>query len=227
MIRKESIAVINDSLSQPPLSDVVLSAVAAHVESHLRSVLKTAEKFSRHSFQSQLLPDHLNSALRVMGQPPVYGHAQGVLGPGGGGGTGGEAVWKDAGGGVYYAEDEMLDFASVLSASLPPPPAAASLSVHWLAVEGVQPAVPQNPKAAQHDASSHSATHTPADSSRHAHVVLTVASAVSVLCSTACGDEADRRAAAAANCRLSCSRRAASDRRQHSKDCSASTSTIA
>ena len=137
MIRKESVAVINESVSASPLSDRVLSTVTSHVNSHLRNLLLTASKFSRHSLRPSLLPDDIDAALRLLGQPPVYGYrGAGLRGEG--------AVWKAAGDDVYYVEDEVVDFTAVLSRPLPPPPVDCSVSVHWMAIEGVAPALPHN-----------------------------------------------------------------------------------
>ena len=38
-----------------------------------------------------------------------------------------------------------VDFGDVISAALPACPRDISLQLHWLAIEGVQPAIPQNP----------------------------------------------------------------------------------
>ncbi len=39
----------------------------------------------------------------------------------------------------------MVDFNKLLQTPLPPVPRDVTFSVHWLAIEGVQPAIPQNP----------------------------------------------------------------------------------
>ena len=46
---------------------------------------------------------------------------------------------------VWVGQEPPLDLADVAQAPLPPAPLAPSLSLHWLAVEGTQPNVPQNP----------------------------------------------------------------------------------
>ncbi|KAG5461803.1 MAG: hypothetical protein BJ554DRAFT_5950 [Olpidium bornovanus] len=46
---------------------------------------------------------------------------------------------------LFYLEDEELDFDAILSAPLPAIPLDVTWTAHWLAVEGVQPAIPQNP----------------------------------------------------------------------------------
>lgn len=46
---------------------------------------------------------------------------------------------------VWVPLEPPLDLADVAQAALPAAPLAPSLALHWLAVEGAQPAVPQNP----------------------------------------------------------------------------------
>lgn len=47
--------------------------------------------------------------------------------------------------GLFEVKDPDVDLEDVAAAALPRVPPQPSLSVHWLAVEGVQPRVPQNP----------------------------------------------------------------------------------
>ncbi|KAJ1507598.1 hypothetical protein HMI56_007704 [Coelomomyces lativittatus] len=55
------------------------------------------------------------------------------------------AIFKKADPHVFYLDDEELDFDKVLSAPLPKLPLDVCLTAHWLAIEGVQPSIPQNP----------------------------------------------------------------------------------
>ena len=137
MIRKESIAVINETVSVHPLPDAALSAVSAHVNGHLRQLLSTAAKFARHSFHLALQPEDVQAALRTLGQPTVYGYRAASL-------AGTPTVWRAAGDDVFYVDDEVVDFTAVLAQPLPPPPLDVTVSVHWLAIEGVQPSIPPN-----------------------------------------------------------------------------------
>ena len=142
MIRKESIAVINDSLSHAPLPDAALTGVSHYVEQQLRSLLTVADTYARHTYQPHLLPEHIQSALRSRNQPPVYGYRQQSL-------HRTTPTFINAGDDVFYQPDELLDFSTVLTATLPPAPVDVGLTLHWLAVEGVQPNIPQNPQAEQ------------------------------------------------------------------------------
>lgn len=46
---------------------------------------------------------------------------------------------------VYFTQDDELDFDTILSKPLPKIPLDVTFTAHWLAIEGVQPAIPQNP----------------------------------------------------------------------------------
>lgn len=46
---------------------------------------------------------------------------------------------------LFYIEDRELEFNEIINAPLPKCPRDTTLSSHWLAIEGVQPAIPQNP----------------------------------------------------------------------------------
>ncbi|XP_048498471.1 transcription initiation factor TFIID subunit 6 isoform X2 [Beta vulgaris subsp. vulgaris] len=55
--------------------------------------------------------------------------------------------FKRAGGNkdLFYVNDHGLDLKDVTEAPMPRAPLDTSVSVHWLAIEGVQPAIPENP----------------------------------------------------------------------------------
>ena len=46
---------------------------------------------------------------------------------------------------IYYTPEEELDFEKILNTPLPKVPLKPSFSAHWLAIEGVQPKIPENP----------------------------------------------------------------------------------
>jgi len=52
-------------------------------------------------------------------------------------------------GDVYTQSDKELPIEAVLNMELPPCPYESSLACHWLAVEGVQPSIPENPLPSQ------------------------------------------------------------------------------
>ena len=86
----------------------------------------------------------IDQALRVLNIEPLYGHSP--YNP---------PTFKRAlpfplattAGTVYYVEDEEIDFDRVLKEEKIPLPKPTNWAAHWLAVEGVQPLIPENPPA--------------------------------------------------------------------------------
>ena len=46
---------------------------------------------------------------------------------------------------IYYIEDQEIDLDELLNTPLPPVPLETTYTAHWLAIEGVQPLIVQNP----------------------------------------------------------------------------------
>jgi transcription initiation factor TFIID subunit 6 len=86
----------------------------------------------------------MDQALRVLNIEPLYGHSS--FNP---------PTFKRAlpfpqmpsAGPVYFVEDEDIDFDRVLREEKIVLPKGVSWTAHWLAVEGVQPLIPENPPA--------------------------------------------------------------------------------
>ena len=51
---------------------------------------------------------------------------------------------------LFYTYDEELDVNKLLSEPLPPPSIAINVVPHWLAIDGVQPLIPENPSLDSH-----------------------------------------------------------------------------
>jgi transcription initiation factor TFIID subunit 6 len=130
----ESVGIVN-------LSNEVTENLARDVEYRIAQVLEEALKFMRHSRRTLLTTQDVAQALRVLDVEPLYGYettrplrfGEASLGPGQP---------------LFYVEDEEVDFEKLINAPLPKVPREISFTAHWLAVEGVQPSIPQNPTAA-------------------------------------------------------------------------------
>ena len=86
----------------------------------------------------------IDQALRVLNIEPLYGHSP--YNPT----TFRRALpfpQVPAAGPVYFVEDEEIDFDRVLREEKIVLPKGVSWTAHWLAVEGVQPLIPENPPA--------------------------------------------------------------------------------
>ncbi|PWN26916.1 hypothetical protein BDZ90DRAFT_221211, partial [Jaminaea rosea] len=126
-----------------PLPSNVAHSLAQDVEHRLRLVIQDAEKFMRHSRRHTLSTDDVKRALELKGMEPIYGflHQHARLRKG----------WHAATGSIVYnVEDDEVDIEqlaqqAVGSSSRLPRSKGVGWKAHWLAVEGVQPLIPENP----------------------------------------------------------------------------------
>ncbi|XP_077238315.1 TATA BOX ASSOCIATED FACTOR II 59 [Tasmannia lanceolata] len=135
IVPKETIEVIAQSIGINNLSPDVALALAPDVEYRIREIMQEAIKCMRHSKRTILTADDVDSALNLRNVEPIYGFA-----------SGDPLRFKRAVGhkDLFYVDDKEVDFKDVIEAPLPKAPLDTSVVVHWLAIEGVQPAIPEN-----------------------------------------------------------------------------------
>ncbi|CAB4063683.1 TAF6 [Lepeophtheirus salmonis] len=140
--------------------------LAEHLTYRIRMLIQDAQKYAFHGKRSKVQSEDLDYALRMEGQEPLYGmscceyipfrYASGGGMSGGGSGSVGlsnnnnnvssscSALCKE----VYFLEDKEIDLSTLISSTpLPKIPMAVSLRSHWLAIDGIQPMIPENPPA--------------------------------------------------------------------------------
>ena len=83
------------------------------------------------------LNQDVNSALRLRNCEPLYGFGAGT--------SDYEYLQTREDPEVFYVDEKELDMRALLTRKLPKPPIEVNLVPHWLAVEGVQPMIPENP----------------------------------------------------------------------------------
>jgi transcription initiation factor TFIID subunit 6 len=88
-----------------------------------------------HGRRQKLSVDDLNLALKARNQEPLYGFDP----------TEPLAFRSVPGTGLFYVPSEEVDIETLLQEPLPKSPQPMVLTSHWLAIEGVQPKIPQNP----------------------------------------------------------------------------------
>ncbi|QLG71266.1 hypothetical protein HG535_0B03050 [Zygotorulaspora mrakii] len=139
---QDTVKDVADSLGIDTISDDVLKSLAMDVEYRILEIIEQAVKFKRHTKRDVLTTDDVSKALRVLNVEPLYGYHDG------------SAMDKDVsfskintsgGQTVYYLNDEEVDFDKLINEPLPQVPRLPTFTTHWLAVEGVQPAIIQNP----------------------------------------------------------------------------------
>ncbi|KAI8921023.1 hypothetical protein DFJ77DRAFT_523052, partial [Powellomyces hirtus] len=136
---KDSVTAIADTAGIS-LKDDVLNAITQDIEYRLREIVHEAGKFMRHSKRQRLISEDINHALRVRNVEPMYGWTSGK-----------SAKFNLITQGtqqIYYVDEQELDLDDILNGPLPPVPLDVTYTAHWLAIEGVQPAIVQNPSAA-------------------------------------------------------------------------------
>lgn len=135
IVPKETIEVISQSIGINNLSLDAALALAPDVEYRMREIMQEAIKCMRHSRRTTLTTDDVDCALTLRNVEPIYGFA-----------SGDRLRFKRAVGhsDLFYIEDKDLDLKDVIEAPLPRAPLDTSLVCHWLAIEGVQPAIPEN-----------------------------------------------------------------------------------
>lgn len=137
----ENIRDVAESVGINSLGTDVVDHLTRDVEFRIAQVLEEALKFMRHAKRTTLFTQDISQALRVLGVEPLYGYestrplrfGEASIGPGQP---------------LYYVEDEEVDFEKLINAPLPKVPRDMTFTAHWLAVEGVQPTIPQNPAPA-------------------------------------------------------------------------------
>ena len=102
----------------------------------------------RHGRRTTMTTADIDQAFRVLNIEPLYGHA-----------PSNPPAFRRAlpfphvqsSGAVYFVEDEELDFDRVLREEKIALPKGVNWTAHWLAVEGIQPLIPENPPAIPRD----------------------------------------------------------------------------
>ena len=138
IISRDAIKVISESVGIADLKDEVADALAPDVEYRLRDIIQEALKFMAHGRRQRLSTEDINHALRLRNCEPLYGFASGE-----------PPRFCRAQGAhdLFYLEDPELNLMDLLNAPLPSVPLEPSFTVHWLAINGAQPTIAQNPTA--------------------------------------------------------------------------------
>ncbi|KAI5184515.1 transcription initiation factor TFIID subunit 6 [Nematocida homosporus] len=131
----ETLKAYAQSKGLPEIEEEDLKILAQDLEYRLKELAQEASKFMLASKRAKLTIEDVNYALLSKKIDPLLGYD-----------TSDSLVFKVIpGSNLYYVPDEEVDLETVLSSPLPKIPHKPVVSKHWLAIEGVQPQIPQNP----------------------------------------------------------------------------------
>ncbi|KAL4401784.1 histone H4-like TAF Taf6, SAGA complex subunit [Malassezia pachydermatis] len=120
-------------------------ALATDIEYRIRDIVQSASKYMKHAKRSRMTTSDIDNALRQKNIEPLYGFFPPY--------TGGKkqvpwfrSIPTPSGTPLYVTEDEEIDFDKILENG---PRVGVGRGVgwhaHWLAIEGIQPPIPENP----------------------------------------------------------------------------------
>ncbi|KAF5558385.1 transcription initiation factor TFIID subunit 6 [Fusarium mexicanum] len=133
---------VAESVGISSLNEEALKCLAQDVEYRIGQVIVESLRFMRAARRTTLTVNDISLALRALDVEPLYGYdstrplryGEASLGPGQP---------------LFYIEDEEVDFEKLINAPLPKVPRDMGFTAHWLAIEGVQPSIPQNPTTSE------------------------------------------------------------------------------
>lgn len=137
VLSHESMKVIGETVGLPTLPDEASFALAEDATFRLKMLVQEAVKYMRKAKRRKLSTSDFDSSLQDQNIEPLYGLTVPDKIP----------FRYTSGGGreLHFVEEKEFDLSEMISSPLPKVPLDVSLKAHWLCVEGVQPAIPENP----------------------------------------------------------------------------------
>ncbi|EDO45275.1 predicted protein [Nematostella vectensis] len=139
----ESIKVIAESIGVRNLNHEAIGTLMEEGTYRLKQLTQESSKFMQKSKRKKLMTKDIDNALRLQNVEPLYGFVAQDFIP-----------FRFASGGgreVFFYDDPEIDLNDVINTQLPRIPVDVSLKAHWLSIEGLQPAIPENPPPALAD----------------------------------------------------------------------------
>uniref|UniRef100_T1PAC5 Transcription initiation factor TFIID subunit 6 n=1 Tax=Musca domestica TaxID=7370 RepID=T1PAC5_MUSDO len=133
----ESMKVIAESIGVGSLPDDAAKELAEDVSIKIKRIVQDAAKFMHHSKREKLIMSDIDHALKVRNIEPQYGFTSNDFIP-----------FRFASGGgreLHFNEEKEMDLTEIVQGNVAKIPLDITLRTHWLAVDGIQPTIPENP----------------------------------------------------------------------------------
>uniref|UniRef100_A0A915IV27 Transcription initiation factor TFIID subunit 6 n=1 Tax=Romanomermis culicivorax TaxID=13658 RepID=A0A915IV27_ROMCU len=132
-----SMKVVAESSGTSNLSDNGSEVLAESTANIVKKIITCALKFMMRGKRRKLSTEDIDRALVLGNFPPLYGFSSDYFIP-----------FRFASGGgreLFFGEDKEVELNEIIHSTTAKMPLDVSLKTHWLAIDGVQPLVPENP----------------------------------------------------------------------------------
>jgi len=133
----EYFKIVGENLGVSTLSSTVCEILSEELSFQLRRIVEKARKFSLHGRRTRLIAEDFDDSLKFLSFEPVLGFDQRLSYP-----------MRFAGMAdveMFVYDDAEADLSQLLNFYPPKPPMESALRAHWLAIDGEQPALAENP----------------------------------------------------------------------------------
>uniref|UniRef100_H2YNM5 Transcription initiation factor TFIID subunit 6 n=1 Tax=Ciona savignyi TaxID=51511 RepID=H2YNM5_CIOSA len=141
-IPQDSVKSIGESIGILQLPDHAMKYLSEETSFRVKEIVQEAMKYCSHRKSNKLKCQDIDNSFKAKNLEPLYGFISEEFIP-----------FRFASGGgreLHFIEDKELDLNEIINGSLPKIPHDVAMKAHWLAIEGVQPSVPENPVPETH-----------------------------------------------------------------------------